>query len=71
MTKEEFIDAVVTELAKKEGAFYSFDEIRKIFNAEITVIMKTLKKGERIKFVGIGSFSVKKMARRGRHGIYC
>ncbi len=62
MNKAELIEKVV----KATGV--SKSDVTKTINATLETITKTLKKGEKVTFVGFGTFSVvKAKARKGRN----
>ncbi len=62
MNKTEFIDAIAKE------ANVTKVEARKTVDAFVSVVGKTLKKGDKITLVGFGTFSVlSKPARKGRN----
>ncbi len=64
MNKSEFITAV----AKLSGLTKA--DVKRVFDAEITTITKTLKKGDIVRFTGFGTYStVKRSARKGRNPI--
>ena len=62
MNKTEFIDAVAKEADATKAA------ANQVVNAMITVISKSLKKGDAIQITGFGTFDiVKRAARKGRN----
>ncbi len=63
MNKEEFIDAVVTQLAKKDDLFYKYDEIQHIYEVGFEVLVKALKKDGYLLIKNFGKVSIKRRAR--------
>lgn len=62
MNKTEFVDAVAKEAKATKVA------ANEVINAVITVITKSLKKGEAVQITGFGTFDVaKRAARKGRN----
>ncbi len=61
MNKSEFINAIA------DVTGYAKSDIRRVFNAEIEVMTKALKKGDTVRFTGFGSYSVVKRAARKGH----
>lgn len=62
MTKAELVSAIAKEVKGTKAS------AERHLNATLSVIQKTLKKGDSIPLVGFGTFSVsKRKARKGRH----